>query len=484
VKTIVIVIVAWLTVVPALGQTGNVSAGESYIPIAAVHSFLQRSGERVTVRATVTRNGNPLYIEDSSEGAAVESVHPKDLRIGDQLLVTGWPEESDRGLVFRNASIRLLWPGIPVVPLALTADQAALGKYANSLIQVEGKLLDDGASDGQTWLRLESGNQVFLAHFDSMKASLLLPHLDHDSVLRLRGVCSVRPEDTHYAGGFALLLRSAEDVDIVSGAPWWSTRHLLELGIVLLALIWTAHMARLRTVSARFRAIMAERARLGHELHDTLAQGFAGVAFQIQAAKNNVSARDATLEHHLDLALDMVRHSHSEAHRSIIMLRPQSLDEATNLEEALKHCIQRMTEGCAIEVEVDVMGSQNGLPLIVQDALFRVAQESVANALRHGHPRNLRVKLDYAPKEVVLRVIDDGRGFEPSVLDGSGFGLSGMRQRIRALRGTFTVISQRGAGTEIRAKVPRRSISLSRFKSAFDVYWSYWRRHRRLRANA
>jgi signal transduction histidine kinase len=471
-------------IAPAPERRGNVSPTQAYIPIAAVHALPEHGTERVTVRATVTRNGTPLYIEDSTDGAAVENVPPQALKIGDQLLVTGWPEETDHGLVFQNASIRVLWPGIPVVPLAVTADQAAVGKFANSLIEVEGRIIDDAMSDQGNWLKIESGNQIFLAHFDATKASLLLPRLDRGSLLRLRGICSVRPEDTRYIGGFALLLRSAEDIDVVSGPPWWSPRHLLELGIVLLALVWVVHAARLKTVSTRFRAIMDERARVGHELHDTLAQGFAGVAFQIQAAKNNVPADEAGLRHHLDLALDMVRHSHSEAHRSIIMLRPQSLNETTSLEEALKTSIQRMTEGCAIKVDFGVKGTQNGLPLSAQDALYRVAQESVANSLRHGHPRNLHVNLEFDPQRVILKVIDDGSGFDPSTLDGSGFGLPGMKQRIRALHGSFALTSRRGGGTQVSAEVPRRSARLSRFRSAAILYWNYCRGRWRLRGSA
>jgi signal transduction histidine kinase len=280
-------------------------------------------------------------------------------------------------------------------------------------------------------------------------------------------------------GGFSLLLRSAEDIDVISGAPWWSPRHLLELGLALIGLIWVAHAARVKTVSARFRAIMTERARVAHELHDTLAQGFAGVAFQIQAARNNVASGDAVLEHHLDLALDMVRHSHSEAHRSIIMLRPEGLGETTNLEEALKHSIQRMTEGCSIHVDFSVRGTQTGLPLFVEDALYRVAQESIANALRHANPGTLQVNLHYDPRWVTLRVVDDGIGFDALSPNGSGFGLAGMKQRIRALHGSFSVTSRLGSGTQVRVEVPRRNVSLSQFKSVLNTFRNssskYWR---------
>jgi signal transduction histidine kinase len=465
----------FLLFAPAIGDALEGAAGESYISIAAVHSRLQQHTDRVTVRATLTRNGNPIYVEDSTDGVALEDVPPQDLKIGDQLLVSGWPEEREQGLVFRRASVRALWPGIPMPPLAVTADQAALGKFANSLIEVQGRLVGEGRSDPENSFKIESGSQIFLAKFDSAKGSLLLPRLDRGSLLRIRGVCSIRPEDTHYLGGFALLLRSAEDIDTIAGAPWWSPRHLFELGLALLGVVWTAHVVRVRIMKARFRAITAERARVAHEMHDTLAQSLAGVAFQIQAAKNNSPKGDAILDRHLDLALDMVRHSHSEAHRSIVMLRPQRLEETTNLREALQQSIDRMTEGCDINVAFAVTGVKVELPLFVEDALYRVAQESIANSLRHGSPKNLRIALDYGARMVILTVVDDGSGFDPTQLDRSGFGLSGMRQRIRALHGTFTITSKRGEGAHVRAEVPRRGVTVAKFKSLVSAYRKYWR---------
>ncbi len=468
-----------------VAQTSGATAGslvnDSYIPISAIHLLLEKHTERVTVRATLTRNGNLIYIQDSTEGAAVEAAPNQDLKIGDQLLVTGWPEETDSGLVFRNATIRVLWPGIPIPPLAVTPDQAALGKFPNTLIEVQGRLVSDGRSDPQNSLRIDNGDQSFLAHFDSGKGSLLLPQLDRGSLLRLRGICSIRPEDTRHLGGFALLLRSAEDIDRISGPPWWSPRHLLQLGLLLIGVIWAAHVARVRMMKAKFRAIMAERARVGNEMHDTLAQSFAGVAFQIQAAKNNAPDQDFVLQKHLDLALDMVRHSHSEAHRSIVMLRPQSLDVTTSLQDALKQSIERMTEGCDIKVNFAVSGTQVSLPLFVEDALFRVAQESIANSLRHGNPGNLWINLDYRGGVILLTVADDGTGFDPSRLDRSGFGVSGMRQRIRALHGTFSITSTPGKGTTVEAEVPRGRLRLGLFKSVLGAYRDhqrkYWRAH-------
>jgi two-component system sensor histidine kinase DegS len=158
------------------------------------------------------------------------------------------------------------------------------------------------------------------------------------------------------------------------------------------------------------------------------------------------------------------------------MLRPQPLDETTKLEDALRQSIQYMTEGCALDVSFDVTGASKDLPLFVEDALYRVAQESIANALRHGDPKNLCITLDYEARVVRLTVIDNGRGFDQSERDGNGFGLSGMRQRIRALHGAFTITSKRGEGTQVTAEVPRRSVTLVRFKSLVSAYRNYYRK--------
>jgi signal transduction histidine kinase len=461
--------------VPA-GQSTDVRSSEAYITISEARSQLQHGEAHVTVRATLTRNGDPLYIADSTGAAVVEDPHPTEhLKIGDQLLVSGWVEETASGLLFHKPEVRVLWPGTPTPPLAVTADQAALGKFADSLIEVRGRLLEIREEAQSNSLKIASGNQIFLARFDAAKGSLLLPHLERGSILRLRGICSIRPDDTHYLGGFALLLRSAEDVDVVSGAPWSSPWHLFELGMGLLVFIFAGHAARVKVMQTRFRAITTERARVAHEMHDTLAQGFAGLAFQIQAARSSSSQGDAILHHHLDLALEMVRHSHSEAHRSIVTLRPQSLDDTTSLRDALKQSIERMVEGCSIDMTLRVNGDEFRLPLFMEDALYRVGQESVANALRHAKPGHLALELEYACNYVAVTVSDDGCGFDPPHAAPLGFGISGMRQRIRALHGTLSIWSRPGEGTRVRAEVPRPSPASMRIKSTFNAYRKYWR---------
>jgi signal transduction histidine kinase len=372
-------------------------SGDPYTSIAAINSLPQTHLSTVTVRATLTLNGKPSYIQDSTGGAEVDGLFAQDLRIGDELLVTGHADDTETGLVFRNSQVHLLWHGSPMPPLSVTADEAALGKFTALLVEVRGQLINAERSNGETWLRLESGHQVFLAHLNPEQGNSLLPRIEDNSVLRLRGICSLQPRDTLHQGGFAILLRSAEDVTVVSGPPWWSPRHLAELGMLLAAVVIAGHLALVQMLKARFRAIMAERSRLGHELHDTLAQSFAGLSFQIQAARKIAPVPPDPLTRHLDVALDMVRHSHSEAHRSIMMLRPQSLADGTDLYSAIQASLEQSAAGCHLDVHFTTRGSVTRLPLITTDTLYRIAQEAIANALRHGHPSRLDVNLDYLP---------------------------------------------------------------------------------------
>jgi signal transduction histidine kinase len=456
---------ALIAFVAMTGIAADAPPNAPYTSFAEIASLPQADGSSVTVRATLTLNGPISYVQDSTGGASVAGLAAQGLRIGDELLITGRAYETDAGLQLRNSRAELLWHGSPMPPLSVTAEDAALGKFAGLLIDVNGELIDTERHSGETSLVLRSGHQEFMAHLNSGQGDSLLPELQKGSVLRLRGVCSLLPNDTRYLGGFAILLRSAEDVAVVAGPPWWSLAHLFELGVLLGGLILVGHITVVQMLKARFRAIMAERARMGHELHDTLAQGFAGLSYQLQATRKIVPPTNELLIRRLDLALDMVRHSHSEAHRSIMMLRPQPLAEGADLHTAIEAALAQSTADSNLDARFATSGSVIPLPLMTTDALYRVAQEAIANALRHGRPTLLEVNLEYTPAQVCLSVRDNGTGFEPKAARTHGFGLAGMRERMRALRGNFSIESAPGSGAMVRAEIHLHQNALMRLLS-------------------
>lgn len=201
---------------------------------------------------------------------------------------------------------------------------------------------------------------------------------------------------------------------------------------------------------ARESGAQDERQRLAGEIHDTLAQGLAGIITQLQAAERSARVRGETAEH-VARALRLARSSLTEARRSVQALAPQELGRA-HLPDALRTLAERWAEDQGIAVHVEVTGHSEPLSPSIEVSLFRVAQESLTNVAKHARASRVGVTLSYTGPEVLLDVRDDGHGFAKS--DGNGFGLTSMRQRIRGVGGHVEVESAPGDGTSVSARVP------------------------------
>ena len=211
--------------------------------------------------------------------------------------------------------------------------------YDYMFIQVEGYLRRKSiASDGKLVLDLESGPQAFRALMNPGRSASHLQKVVLGSLLRLRGVCVVGSKYTGDLTPFVLLVRSTEDVEIAAGPPSSDTTGtLIPAGIALFLIAAAANHMYVRAKHWRLRAVLEERGRLAHEIHDTLAQSFAGIGFQLEAIRNSMPSNVPALERQVDLACDLVRQSHEEARRSIASLRPESLQSA-GLLSALECC--------------------------------------------------------------------------------------------------------------------------------------------------
>ncbi|ASO22615.1 signal transduction histidine kinase [Actinoalloteichus hoggarensis] len=201
---------------------------------------------------------------------------------------------------------------------------------------------------------------------------------------------------------------------------------------------------------ARESGAQDERQRLAGEIHDTLAQGLAGIITQLQAAERSASMRGET-EEHVARALRLARSSLTEARRSVQALAPQELGRA-HLPDALRTLTERWSEDQGISARLAVTGTREPLSPAIEVSLFRVAQESLTNVAKHAEASRVGVTLSYTGTEVLLDVRDDGRGFGTG--GGAGFGLTSMRQRIRGVGGHLEVQSAPGDGTSVSARVP------------------------------
>jgi PAS domain S-box-containing protein len=191
-------------------------------------------------------------------------------------------------------------------------------------------------------------------------------------------------------------------------------------------------------------AVMAERNRMARDIHDTLAQGFTGIIAQLQAAKGATQLADAAA--HIERAEDLARSSLGEARRSVRALRPRSLHEAT-LCEALENMLRTGANDSGLRTEFLFEGEQHPIPPEWEEGLLRVVQESLTNAIKHSQARNFRATLSFEALRIRLKLVDDGRGFNPED-EHEGFGLIGMKERVEQMGGEFVIHSQPGHGAE------------------------------------
>ncbi|MFJ9434787.1 sensor histidine kinase [Streptomyces sp. NPDC101490] len=213
-------------------------------------------------------------------------------------------------------------------------------------------------------------------------------------------------------------------------------------------------------LQAREAGIADERRRLAAEIHDTIAQGLAGIVTQLQAAQATSGPEAA--EVHLRRAADLARHSLGEARRSVQNLSPAALEHDA-LPDALRKTVADWAERTGVQTRFTVTGTELPLHEEVAATLLRIAQEALSNAARHSGAARAGVTLSYMDDEITLDVRDDGRGFDPAAgpgrtgpggPSGGGFGLDGMRARAVRLAGSVTVEAAPGEGTAISARVP------------------------------
>jgi signal transduction histidine kinase len=203
---------------------------------------------------------------------------------------------------------------------------------------------------------------------------------------------------------------------------------------------------------AREAGILDERQRMAGEIHDTLAQGLIGIVTQLEAAEQARHSPDEW-QRHFELARTLARESLTEARRSVRALRPEQLDDVP-LPDAVAALAHGWSQRSGVAVQVETTGECRPAPSDVEAALFRVAQEALTNVAKHARASKAWITLSYLDDVLLLDIGDDGVGFDPAAAAPDGYGIDGMRRRLRGVNGTLEVESAPGEGTAINASVP------------------------------
>ncbi|MGV9244262.1 GAF domain-containing protein [Streptomyces sp. NPDC003710] len=205
---------------------------------------------------------------------------------------------------------------------------------------------------------------------------------------------------------------------------------------------------------SRELTIAEERSRLAHELHDAVSQKLFSLRLTAQAAAALVDRDPVRAKGELQQVAALAAEAADELRAAVVELRPAALDE-DGLVNTLRTQVHVLDRAHTARVTFSSLGVR-ALPAAQEEALLRVAQEALHNALRHSGAERVEVALEKRGPGAVLRVMDDGSGFEPHAVRRAGrhLGLVSMRDRAGGVGGTLTVESAPGKGTTIEMEVP------------------------------
>jgi signal transduction histidine kinase len=238
--------------------------------------------------------------------------------------------------------------------------------------------------------------------------------------------------------------------------PFYRRLWFLPLALCLAAAVaLLLYRLRVQRLQSQFQAVLAERNRVAREIHDTLAQSFVGVSVQLELTSQLLahSQTDAASKQ-VDQTRTYVREGLAEARRSIWNLR------AITAQNSLPTRLTRLADQWSqkkLSTHLNITGTYRPLSQPFEDEVFRIAQESLANAARHANATQVSADLRYDATRLILSVSDNGSGFQVTEghLSANGhFGIQGMHERAAQIHAQLTIESSPGNGTTVTLDAP------------------------------
>ena len=238
--------------------------------------------------------------------------------------------------------------------------------------------------------------------------------------------------------------------------------------VLVLALVWAIYQLRLRQLRHDFaltlEARVAERTNIARDLHDTLLQSAQGLLLQLEVLSQMQKDRPIEAKEKLAEIINRTADAITEGRDAVQGLRASTV-QTNDLARAINTLGQEFATDPAKDgspaFRVTVEGDSRDLHPIMRDEVYRIAGEALRNAFRHAQARQIEVEIRYDNQQFRLRVRDDGRGMDATVLSGEGveghYGLRGLHERARLIGGKLVVWSEVGVGTEVELFVPASS---------------------------
>jgi len=319
----------------------------------------------------------------------------------------------------------------------------------------------------------------FLVPIDASSCQEALSGLDMDCRISVVGTCVMesgnwRPDATFpHIEGFAVVVRTPDDVRILARPPWWTPGRLMAvIGTLLAALfgifVWNRMLNRRaeqrgkELASEQVAHVMSdlkvyERTRLAVELHDSLSQNLTGVSLAIRAANRLADSDPSGMRKSLDLATKTLDSCRDELRNCLWDLRNQTLEES-DMNEAIRQTLAPHIGDAKLSVRFNV--PRERLSDNTAHSILHIIRELASNAVRHGNATEIKVAGAIENDRLLFSVADNGCGFDPdnrpTVADGH-FGLQGIQDRVDGFEGELSIGSVLGKGTKITISIKANS---------------------------
>jgi signal transduction histidine kinase/ligand-binding sensor domain-containing protein len=415
----------------------NSDRGIDRVDISALRSSPDSSGKNISVDHYGVGDGlSPLQTTDAG--------HPTAIRLDDGRLAFA----TRRGIALFNPSLRASPPaGAPVLEDIVVDDRESSRESISSLPPGTSRLsFNFAAVDLVAPHRLQY--RYRLEGFDSSWIQ--------SGTRRTAFYTSLPPGKYRFRvaarSGSSPWIEMAAPMDFQIQPHFYQTL-LFRFGCTLLvaALLFGIYRLRLQSMRRQFSAISAERTRLAREIHDTLAQGYVAVSMRLEILSRILAPnRIEDCRTQLNETRTLVQDGLAEARRSIWDLRAQG-EEATSL-PARMHRLAALASRRDNEAQFSLTGIYREVATRLEDEMYRIAQEAIANAVRHSGASRIALNLAYTEDAIRMKITDNGCGFDlNSIPSGSlgHFGITGMRERAESIGAQFSVETEPGSGTSL-----------------------------------
>lgn len=430
---------------------------------------------RVRVIGEVTYiDAESFFVQDASGGIRVLTSNKPALKLGEPVDVAAFPMSGTSTRVLTDAVVCPA-PAVENIKLKdLDLDAASFSQQSGTLVQFKATLLDRKNAGINQMLELQEKQRVITATLTADQGNL--PTIAPGSLLLVSGVredgitappvTSLRSSSAQFLVPVNILLRRPEDVVILSGPAWWTwqkTATLIGMLLVTLtaALLWIHLLGRRleRNRAAQLASsqlilgkLEEERRRIAINLHDSLGQALLVIKHRAVCPIDGQKTQNM-----LDEIANIASQAIDEVRRITHGLRPSQLDRL-GLTQAIRALVSRASEKDTILFASRVENVDGLFDKEAEIHVYRVVQEAVTNVVKHSAATEGTVVIKKQPATVSISIRDNGRGFDPAKLSSQthdlGYGLGGIKERVRILKGTVVIDSKPAAGTSLTVEVP------------------------------